>query len=422
MSVHSWLVEIRKELRLRSFPALLHLDESPAAREFASHPGAGEFSQRGPLTPDHVIRTKRLPLFTGRATAKELPALLEKYREAYDAYFERNRAGRALTKLDPWPRVIVIPEVGIVCAGTTYSAAKIASEIYSHTMKCILAAEKLSRYEALPESDIFDVEYWVLEQNKLKKDAKKLPLAGKVALVTGGAGGIGLAIAKTFLDQGAQVTVGDIRPVAAEPRAHAVVMDVTSRESVTAAFESAIKKFGGLDIVVVNAGIFPASRRLEEISSEEWERSLDVNLSGAFHACAEGLRWLKMQGGGGDIVFVASKNAIAPGKGAGAYSVAKAGQTQLARVAALEGAEHGIRVNTLHPHLVLDTELWTEDIIRDRAAAYGMTAEQYRTNNLLKTEITSRDVARAALALVDGTFAKTTGSQIMVDGGSDRTL
>jgi len=422
LNVPSWIVEIRKELGLRGFPCLVHFDDSPEALAFANDPHAGDFSQRGPLTPDHVIRTKRVPLYTGKWPAGDLKLLIDKYRDDYNAYFERNRKGRDLTKLDPWPRVFVIPKVGIACVGATYSAAKIASEIYSHTAKCILTAEKLSRYEALPEADIFDVEYWILEQNKLKKGGKRLPLSGKVALVTGGASGIGLAITRLFLDQGAQVVVGDVREnPSAEPRASWVSMDVTSREDVKEGFLSAIRKFGGVDITVVNAGVFPASRRLDAISPEDWNHSLRVNLDGAFHTCAESLHWMQAQGLGGDIVFIASKNAIAPGKQAGAYSVAKAGQTQLARVAALEGAEHGIRVNTLHPHLVLDTELWTEDIIADRAKAYGMTSEQYRTNNLLKTEISSQDVAQAALALV-ASFRKTTGAQIAVDGGSDRTL
>lgn len=420
---NTWLIEIRRQLSRLGFPCLLNLDESPEALAFVNHPDVGSFSQRGPLTPDHVIRTKRLPLFTGRSAPSDLTTLLQKYQTEYDAYFARNEKGRGLTKLDPWPRVILIPQVGIVTVGSTHKDARIASDIYSHTAKCLLNAERLSTYEALPESDIFDVEYWILEQNKLKLKGKKLPLGGKVALVTGGASGIGLAIVKAYLDQGAQVVVGDLHANRdAEPRALWCKMDVSSREDVSRCFSEGVKKYGGIDIVVVNAGIFPASHAIENIPLEDWQRCQRVNVDGSFHTVAESLRWLKTQGLGGDLVFIASKNAIAPGKGAAAYSVAKAAQTQLSRVAALEGAEHAIRVNTLHPHLVLDTALWSDKVVEERAKAYNLTPAQYRTNNLLKTEISSRDVAQAAVALVNGSFSKTTGSQIPLDGGSDRTL
>ncbi len=388
-----------------------------------NHPKVGSFSQRGPLTPDHVIRTKRLPLYTGKGTTGELDGFLTRYTEEYGKYFERNEKGRGLTKLDPLPRVFLVPGIGVITAGATWKDARIASDIYSHTVKCILQAEKIGEYEALPESDIFDVEYWVLEQAKLKKKGSSPALAGKSAFVTGGASGIGLAIAKMLLDQGAQVTIGDLREnKEVEPRAHWVKMDVSSRSEVAAAFTQAVKRFGGLDVVVVNAGIFPKSHAIEDIPLEDWEKCLRINLDGSLHTVAEGLRWMKAQKLGGDIVFIASKNATAPGKKAAAYSVAKAGQTQLARVCALEAGEFGIRVNSLHPHLVLDTGIWSEEVIAERAKAYNLTPQEYRTNNLLRTEISSQNVAQAVFALVNGSFSKTTGSQIPLDGGSDRTL
>ena len=181
-------------------------------------------------------------------------------------------------------------------------------------------------------------------------------------------------------------------------------------------------KYGGIDIAIVNAGVFPSSNLVENIRQEEWQASLSVNLDGAWNLVAECLPYMKRQRNGGDIVMIASKNVPAPGREVAAYSVAKAAQVQLARVAALEAASFGIRINLLHPHLILDTGVWSEEILEKRARAYGMTKDEYKTNNLLKTDLTSLDVAKAAFALVSGYFSKTTGAQIPVDGGSERTL
>jgi rhamnulose-1-phosphate aldolase/alcohol dehydrogenase len=437
-----WNQELRAQLLRRGFRGICLLDTSPAARRFADDPRAAEFSQRGPLTPDHVLRTKRLPLLVPADAAQRrdggaLATAIDGYAAAYRAYFERcaPRSAEKLVMLDPWPRIALIPGVGIVAAGASAKDARIVLDLYQHTAAVILDAEAMGGYQALPEADIFDVEYWVLEQAKLRVGPKRAPLTGKTALVSGAANGIGLAIARELAAQGANVVVMDRNEEAfAEVRAQLAgkcgagnavrceAVDVSRRESVGAAIRRTVHAWGGIDLVVVNAGIFPPSAAIERIDDEQWRRAMSVNLDGAFHLIAEALPWLKRQGAGGDVVLVGTKNVCAPGKDAAAYSVSKAAQAQLARVCALEAGPHGVRVNLLHPHLVFDTALWTPEVLAARAKAYGMSVEQYKTNNLLKAEITTADVARAAFALVSGMFDKTTGAQIAVDGGSDRTI
>jgi NAD(P)-dependent dehydrogenase (short-subunit alcohol dehydrogenase family) len=366
-----------------------------------------------------------------------LGKFFDAYASEYQAYFKRNCAEKHVNPvmLDTLPRVVLIPGIGILTAGATAKDASIAMDIYRHTATVILNGEQLGSFRALPEGDIFDVEYWVLEQAKLKLGSSRLPLSSKVAVVTGGASGIGLSISREFLEQGAQVFALDINsekfetlrkeivpPKKGGNQFHFLKTDVTDRNSVANSMAEIVEKSGGIDVLVVNAGIFPPSSLLEEIDLKDWQKSLDVNVNGAFHTVAEGLRWMKRQGQGGDIIFIASKNVPAPGKEAGAYSVSKAAQNQLARISALEGGAHGIRVNVLHPHLIFDTGIWSDEVIEKRAKAYNLSPEAYRKNNLLKTELSSKDVARAAFALAAGYFSKTTGAQIPLDGGSDRTL
>jgi rhamnulose-1-phosphate aldolase/alcohol dehydrogenase len=437
-----WLTHIRGALHQRSLSCVLSIDDSNDTLEFANAPDTARNSQKGPLTPDHVIRTKRLPLYVPpelvHSNSHEgLLRLLDEYEVEYKRYFERNCEEKRVERqmLDPLPRVFILPGVGLITAGITSKDANIALDIYKHTIAVIKDGNAIGTYEALGEGDLFDVEYWVLEQAKLKLGPKRLPLTGKIAVVTGAASGIGRAIAEELLSQGANVHVLDIQAnlfddlqkemkkiCKAGNEIHCHRTDVSQRSEVHKALNSVIKKHGGVDIVVVNAGIFPPSQTLENINDDDWNRSIQINLNGAFFLVSEGIRHLKEQASGGDIVIIGSKNVRAPGKEAGSYSVAKAAQTQLARVAALEAGPYGIRVNTLHPHLVFDTALWSPEIIEKRARAYNMTVEQYKKNNLLKTDLSTRDVARATFALVSGLFSKTTGAQIPVDGGSDRTL
>lgn len=438
------LATIRRAYAERGFRAVLNVLETDEARAFAADPKLRDASQRGPLTPDHVIRTKAKPMAIAGVALGDRVAFraavesgLDAYAEDYRRYFETHapRAAEKLTMLDPWPRVLLVEGLGVVTVGKTYKDAGVALDLYEHTVRTIALAEEIGRYEALPVEDLFDMEYWTLEQAKLGKPSAGPALRGKTAVVTGAASGIGRAVAEGYARAGACVLLMDrdegrlkeavdaLGKVCKDGnKVRAARADVTSAEDVARAFREAALWTGGVDVVVQNAGVFPPSQGIDELVDADWSLAMRVNVDGARHVTAEALRWMKRNCAGGDIVVIASKNVPAPGKRASAYSVSKAAQTQLARVAALEGGPHGIRVNMLHPHMVFDTGIWTDAVLAERAKAYGLTVAEYKTNNLLKTEIASADVARAALALVDGSFSKTTGAQIPLDGGSDRTL
>jgi rhamnose utilization protein RhaD (predicted bifunctional aldolase and dehydrogenase)/NAD(P)-dependent dehydrogenase (short-subunit alcohol dehydrogenase family) len=400
-------------------PFLLAAHDDPRSLAFARRSDVATVSQQGPATPDHVIRTKRLPLL-GRDVAR--------YAAEYRRYFEEHApaAREPKTMLDPAPRVILDPVLGLVTAGRSARDAGIVSEVYAHTMDIIERATVLGGWRALPARDLFDVEYWDLEQAKLRAAGKAPPFGGEVALVTGAASGIGKACVESLLARGAAVVALDVVPAVerlhARPDFLGLVCDVTSGPELARAFEAGVRAFGGLDMLVLNAGIFPGGRRIAELSDEDWRKVLRVNLDANLALLREAQPLLVLAPRGGRVVVIGSKNVPAPGPGAAAYSASKAALTQLARVAALEWAGAGIRVNTLHPDAVFDTGVWTPEVLAARAAAYGMTVEQYRTKNLLRTEVRSRDVAELAAELCGELFAKTTGAQIPVDGGNDRVI
>ncbi|MGE5523447.1 MAG: bifunctional aldolase/short-chain dehydrogenase [Rhodospirillaceae bacterium] len=387
--------------------------------EFARRPDVADIAQRGPATPDHVLRTKRTPLI-GRDVAS--------YEEAYREYFSRHapHAGETKSMLDPAPRVILDPELGMCCAGRTIKDADIVKDLYSHTIDVITAAEALGGYRALPEKDIFDVEYWDLEQAMLRKTGQPPAFAGEVVLVTGAASGIGKACAERFLKQGAAVIGLDIDPrvgtIHDRPDYLGIECDITDETAITAAIGTAVLRYGGIDMLILNAGIFPGGQSIGTLSTSEWRRVMSVNLDANLALMRLTLSLLKLAPRGGRVVIVGSKNVPAPGPGAAAYSASKAALTQLARVAALEWGGAGIRVNTIHPNAVFDTGIWTDDVLKSRAAHYGMSVEQYKRNNVLKTDVTSSDVAEMAVAMCGAVFAKTTGVQVPVDGGNDRVI
>jgi NAD(P)-dependent dehydrogenase (short-subunit alcohol dehydrogenase family) len=287
-------------------------------------------------------------------------------------------------------------------------------------------ATLLGGWHALPPKELFDVEYWDLEQAKLRAAGKPPVLAGEVALVTGAASGIGKAIVESLLSRGAAVVALDLNAAVetlhARPDYLGVACDVTSPEQLSRALDAGIRAFGGLDMLVLNAGIFPGGCRIEALADEEWRKVLRVNLDANLSLLRETQPLLAAAPRGGRVVVIGSKNVRAPGPGAAAYSASKAALTQLARVAALEWAGAGIRVNTLHPDAVFDTGIWTPEVIAARAKSYGMTVEQYKTKNLLRTEIRSVDVAELAAELCGPLFAKTTGAQIPIDGGNERVI
>jgi rhamnose utilization protein RhaD (predicted bifunctional aldolase and dehydrogenase)/NAD(P)-dependent dehydrogenase (short-subunit alcohol dehydrogenase family) len=402
------------------FPIIVRLNDSPEAVGFSNLSDLAAISQQGPLTPDHIIRTKRVPLIVSSDPAVDV----QRYTDDYRAYFERHNSG-ALTMLDPAPRWAIWPGHGILTFDRTLKAADIIMDIAEHTITAMQWTSVLGGWQSLPEKDLFEVEYWELEQVKLKKAGKRPPMEGKIALVTGAASGIGKAIAIELGAQGAAVLALDINPACVDtfntPSMVGIECDATKPEMVCAAVEEAIRMFGGLDILVSNAGLFPGSQSIEAMDAPTWDKTLELNLTShqrIIQACVPFMR----HGINPSIIVVGSKNVPAPGPGQAAYSVSKAGVTQLARVAAMELAKDGIRVNVVHPNAVFDTGIWTEGVLESRAKAYGMTVDEYKKNNLLGVEVTSKDVAALIAAIAGPAFAKTTGAQIPIDGGNDRVI
>src|SRR5881296_319809 len=414
-------------------------DDAPAVTEFVSSADAPRVSQIGPATPDHTIYAKRLPCFVD-ATGSESPAQLaeaiarsiERFVADYTRYFEQHRFADASLG-DPMPRVVLVPGVGMFVSGKDRRTAGIVGDIYRHTIDVLGNAEAFGHYVSLSPKDAFDVEYWPLELYKLTLAPPEKELARRIALVTGGGSGIGRAVARRLALEGAHVVVGDIAAAAAQKTAGEIVtavgagralgleMDVTREASVRAAFETTILAYGGLDVLVSNAGIAHSSP-VARLELGDWERSFAVNATGHFIVAREAMRLLTAQGLGGALVFVATKNVMSPGKDFAAYSAAKAAEAQLAKVLALEGAPHGIRSNIVNPDAVFhDSKLWSEDVRRERAAAQGIPVteleEFYRKRNLLSARILPEDVAEAVLFLASDRAAKTTGCTLTVDGG-----
>jgi len=401
------------------FPLILKTVPHERTLSFAQHPQAATITQRGPATPDHVIRTKRTPLLGTDVAAYALD-----YRRYFDGHAPKAKEPKTI--LDPAPRVVLDKAFGLAAAGRTAKDAAIAAEIYDHTIDVILRAEALGGFQALPSQDIFDVEYWDLEQAKLKKGGKPPVFAGEVALVTGAASGIGKAAVAAFLARGAAVVGLDldskIESLHERPDFLGLRCDVTDEAQIWVAMARAVAAFGGLDMLVLNAGMFPASRKIADLPAEEWRKSMTVNLDANLLLMRLGHPFLRLAPRGGRVVVVGSKNVPAPGPGASAYSAAKAALNQLARIAALEWGVDGIRINTLHPNAVFDTALWTEEVLAQRAKQYGMSVEAYKKNNVLRTEVRSADVAELAAEMCGSLFAKTTGAQLPVDGGNERVI
>lgn len=399
-------------------PMLLHVTGSQRGLEFARRADVRELAC-GPATPDHVLRTKALPLI-GRD--------VEQYAQNYRCYFEAHEpeAKERKVMLDPAPRVLLDPELGLCCVGASAAEVGIVADIYQHTMDCILRAERLSGWRPLPQRDLFEVEYWDLEQAKLKKGGKAAVFKGEIVLITGAASGIGKACVDSFLKRGAAVVGLDIDPKIVElstsPAFLGLQCDITDENQVAAALDQTALRFGGLDMLVLNAGIFPPSKAVAELPGELWRRVMAVNLDANLTLLREAHPLLKAAPGKGRVAVIGSKNVPAPGPGAAAYSAAKAALTQLVRVAALEWGQDGIRINTLHPNAVFDTGIWTEEVLQARAAHYGLTVQEYKMNNLLNVEVRSRDVAELAAEMCGPLFACTTGSQLPVDGGNDRVV
>jgi len=402
--------------------ALLKDDNRSVA--FSRLPRIKTLASRGTLTPDHVIRTKPKPVIINKNIEEDVNA----FAKAYKSYFDRHSDGK-LKCLDLAPRWAVWPGAGVVAFGRSFGEAQIVGDIVDHTLQAIQRAEGMGGWKVLSEKDLFEVEYWELEQAKLAKNPKPLSLQGKIVLVTGAASGIGKACVERLQAQGACVVGLDINNrviVRNEVTKQSfnymgIKCDVTKEPDIKKAVESTVRRFGGLDIIVSNAGNFPPSMDLEKMDPAVWEKSMKLNLTSHQLLFKAAISYLSL-GIDPTIIIIASKNVPAPGPGAGAYSVAKAGLTQLGRVAALELGAKGIRVNMLHPNQVFDTAIWTKEILEKRAKHYGLSVEEYKTNNILRTEITSQDVANLVCAMAGPAFAKTTGAQIPIDGGNERVI
>ena len=423
VSISNWNIvpELRRAIsKAAGFPMVLKTNHSEAAMNFLSDAKISEISQRGPATPDHIIRTKRVPML-GRD--------VEGYVKKYSEYFHKfsKLASTPLTMLDPAPRVILDPEIGLMTAGRSARDTGIIEDIYLHTQDVILRAEALGGYEALSEKDLFCMEYWDLEQAKLKKAGAPKSFAGEVSLVTGAASGIGKACVQALLNRGAAVVGVDINASVQSlyknrPDYLGIAADLTSDENVKEVMQKIICQFGGLDMLVLNAGIFPGGKRIDTLTSEEWRKVMSINLDSNLTIMREAHPLLKLAPRYGRVVVVGSKNVAAPGPGAAAYSASKAAMTQLARVAALEWGKDAIRINLVHPNSVFDTGIWTEEVLLQRATHYGLTVDQYKRNNILSEEISSNDVAELVAEMCGSVFAKITGAQIPIDGGNERVI
>lgn len=401
------------------FPLIMRTQPAARGHSFARRPDVDDIALQGPATPDHVLRTKRIPM-----VGRDVAAYVRAYRDYFGAHAPGAKDPK--TMLDPAPRVVLDPELGTCALGRSSRDAGIVADLYDHTMDVIERAVLLGGYRALPARDIFDVEYWDLEQAKLRRSGMPPPFAGEVALITGAASGIGKACVEALFARGAAVIGLDLDPRIKDLYERADFLglhcDVTVEGHVINALEAAVRAFGGLDMLILNAGVFPGGTKIATLATAEWRKVMQVNLDANLALMRECHPLLKLAPRRGRVVIVGSKNVAAPGPGAAAYSASKAALAQLARVAALEWGADGIRVNVLHPNAVFDTGAWSEDVLAARAAYYGISVDDYKHSNVLKTDITSRDVAELAAEMCGAAFAKTTGAQVPVDGGNERVI
>ncbi len=401
------------------FPLLMMTHRDGHCLGFAQRDDLATISQQGPATPDHVIRTKRVPML-----GRDLTGYSKQYHNYFDEFSPQAKDPKTI--LDSAPRVILDPEIGMCTLGRSAKDAMIVADIYRQTIDTILRAERLGGYQALPAKDIFDVEYWDLEQAKLNKAGSTPGLSGEIALVTGAASGIGKACVENLLMQGAAVVGIDIDPAIEKlfegPSYSGIICDVTDDVQIANTIEACARKFGGLDMLILNAGIFPTSSRIESLDMSLWNKVFKLNLDANLVLLRECYPLLRLAPNSGRVVIIGSKNVAAPGPGAAAYSASKAALKQLARIATLEWAQDGIRINTVHPDAVFDTGIWNDDILQSRANHYKISVEEYKTKNLLKVNITSDDVAKLVAAMCGPLFDKTTGAQLPIDGGNERVI
>ncbi len=421
-----------------------HFDDSDAVLEFVSSQQLEALAALGTSCPDHFLRTKIRPLVVDfdpgkpdvEATLAGLPAALEAYRQDYTAYYTRCRRDNSPDMRDPNAVVYLVPGVGMITFAKDKATARISGEFYVNAINVMRGASSVSTYVGLAEQEAFDIEYWLLEEAKLQRMPKAKPLAGRIAFITGGAGGIGKATAHRLLSEGACVMIADIDRAALDTAetelagrygkdvVRAVAMNVTDEALVIESFENTLSEFDGLDILVSNAGL-ASSAAIEDTSLDLWNRNISILATGYFLVAREAFRVFRTQKAGGNIVFVASKNGLAASPGASAYCTAKAAEIHLARCLALEGASAQIRVNTVNPDAVLrGSKIWSGEWKEQRAAAYKTDdlEAHYRERSMLKLSVFPEDIAEAIYFLASDMSAKSTGNIINVDAGNQQSF
>jgi rhamnulose-1-phosphate aldolase/alcohol dehydrogenase len=397
-----------------------HFTDGDVVLDFVGREAATRLVPLGTSCPDHLIRTKVRPLLVD---GRDLVELHREYREEYAAYYRRHATASTPAMRGADPAVVLVPGVGMFSFGPSAREARIAGEFYLNAINVMRGAEALSTYAPISEEEKFRIEYWALEEAKLRRMPRPKPLAGRVALVTGGASGIGKAIGERLVAEGVAVVVADRDPVeTVDPDASSsVLVDVTDERAVRAAIAHACITYGGVDIVVNNAGL-SISKPLLETTVDDWDLQHDVMARGSFVVSREAAAALVVQGLGGDIVYVVSKNAVVAGPNNIAYGAAKADQAHQVRLLAAELGEHGIRVNGVNPDgVVRGSGIFASGWGADRAKVYGVPEEElgrhYAGRTLLKTEVLPEHVAAAVFALLAGDLSLTTGTIIPVDGG-----
>ena len=437
------VLPVLRGLSAERSPKLLHVNTSAEVLEFVNSLDLAPLARLGTSCPDHFLRTKIRPLIVpesvytlaGDALRAELSALLAAYRADYTTYYERCKRANSPALRDPNPVVILLPRIGMVTIAKDKATARIAGEFYINAINVMRDANAVDRYVGLPEQEAFDIEYWLLEEAKLQRMPRPKPMVGKVALVTGGAGGIGQAIARRLLADGGCVMLADIDAQALESvraelagahgkdHVRGVACDVTDEASVIAAFGRAAIEFGGVDILVSNAGIASAAP-IEDTSLELWNRNQGILATGYFLVGREAFRQMKAQATGGAIVMIASKNGMVASAQATAYCAAKAAEIQLSRSFALEGAPLGIRSNVVNPDAVIrGSRIWTGKWSQERAAANKIGEQDleafYRDRSLLKRSVLPEDIAEATYFFAaEHLSAKSTGNILNVDAGN----
>ena len=419
-----------------------HFDDQPAVLEFVNATAMAPLAALGTSCPDHFLRTKIRPLVVDFVPANpdidtvlaNLGPQIAAYRDDYAAYYARCKKANSPPLRDANAVVYLIPGVGMITFAKDKATARISAEFYVNAINVMRGASTVSTYTGLPEQEAFDIEYWLLEEAKLARMPKPKSLAGRVAFVTGGAGGIGSATAERYLREGACVMLADIDAQAlAQTHANlavtfgadvvrSVTMDVTDEAAVIHAASETCVEFGGYDILVSNAGI-ASSAPIEQTSLALWNKNMDILSTGYFLVSREAFKVLKAQGIGGSIVFIASKNGLAASPNASAYCTAKAAEIHLARCLALEGAPDQIRVNVVNPDAVLrGSKIWSGDWLKERADAYGKDTtdleDHYRQRSLLKRSVLPEDIAEAAYFFASELSSKSTGNILNVDAGN----